>query len=109
MSKEKYYNKIKRYIYRKFEELEVFESNDGNYLYLRYKHAEFAKIVVNKSLLKVSYYTGFRDKINKIVPLEKRDFEILLKRWIKDTFQMKMKNANAIKYKEVLLVVEDTF
>jgi len=37
MSKEKYYNKIKRFIYKRFNELELIERNNGEYLYLRYK------------------------------------------------------------------------
>jgi len=44
MSKEEYYSKIKKIIYRKFDELEVVKRNRGNNLYLRYKNEEYAQI-----------------------------------------------------------------
>ncbi len=38
MSKEEYYSKIKKIVYRKFDELEVVERNDGDDIYLHYKN-----------------------------------------------------------------------
>ena len=90
MSKEKYYNKIKRYIYRKFEELEVFESSDGNEIYLYYKGEKYAEIRAKRNVGELIYYYGFSTKIIKPIPIENRDFEILLRVFIEDTFQMKV-------------------
>ena len=92
MSKELYYNKIKVFIYRKFEELEVVERNNGNYLYLRYKNNKYAEIAIKKTSCNVYYNHKFRDKICMTISLEKTDFEILLGKWIDDTFQMKVNN-----------------
>ncbi len=91
MSKEKYYNKIKRFIYKRFNELELIERNNGEYLYLRYKNEEYAQIKINKKSGRVLYYFRFRNKICKTISLEKTDFEILLSKWVEDTFQMKVK------------------
>jgi len=88
MSKEQYYNKIKRYIYRKFDELEVI--NKGAYVYLRYKNDDYADILFRKELGYVYYYSGFKKKIINITRLETRDFEILLYRWIENTLQIKV-------------------
>ena len=92
MSKEEYYSKIKKWVYRKFEELELVERDNGNFLYLRHKNDEFVQIMIDKKSSLVYYYTKFRDKINKIVRLEQTDFEILLKRWVEDTFKIKVIN-----------------
>jgi hypothetical protein len=89
MSKEEYYSKIKKIIYRKFDELEVVKRNRGNNLYLRYKNEEYAQIRINKKSDFVYYSYTLSDKICKIFQLEKRDFEIILRAWIEDTFKIK--------------------
>ena len=89
MSKEEYYSKIKKIIYRKFDELEVVKRNRGNNLYLRYKNEEYAQIRINKKSVFVYYSYTLSDKICKIFQLEKRDFEIILRAWIEDTFKIK--------------------
>jgi hypothetical protein len=93
MSKEEYYSKIKRFVYKRFNELEVIDRNNGNFLYLGYKNKGYAEIVIDKNSGLVYYYTGFKDKINKMVPLKMRDFEILLDRWVEDTFKIKVINT----------------
>ena len=93
MSKEQYYNKIKKFVYRRFDELEVVERNDGNTLYLRYKNNGHAEILIKKISGDVYYHYEFKDKFFKIIKLEKVDFEILLGRWVEDTFQMKVINT----------------
>ena len=93
MSKEKYYNKIKRFVYRKFEDLEVAERNDGNDLYLHYKNKQYGEILIKKISGEVYYDYEFKDKFFKIINLEKVDFEILLGRWVEDTFQMKVNHT----------------
>lgn len=91
MNKENYYNKIKKYIYRKFEELEVAERNDGNDLYLHYKNKQYCEIRLKKKLGELNYYYAFREKVIKLIPMEKRDFEIILSGWVEDTFKIKLK------------------
>ena len=94
MSKEEYYSKIKRFVYKRFNELEVIDRDNGNILYLRYKNEEYAQIKIDKNSGRVFYYKGFRDKINKIFRLEEIDFNILLKKWVEDTFQIKAINTS---------------
>ena len=93
MSKEKYYNKIKRFVYRKFDELEVFESDNGNNIYLRYKNEEDAKVRIEKNSGIVYYNYKFREKTLKLIPFEYTDFQIFLSRWVENTFQMKVKHT----------------
>lgn len=94
MNKEKFYSGIKKTMYRKFNELDVVVSNDGNYIYLRYKNDEHAQVVIYREFGLVNYYCGFIEKFFKLFPMKRLDFEVLLSRWIKDTFKIKMKNAN---------------
>ena len=107
MSKEEYYNKIKRFIYKRFNELEVVERNDGNTLYLRYDNEEYAQIRINKKLGWISYSDRFRDKICKLIRLNQVDFEILLKSWAEETFQIKVINI-LISHFTPIRIVEDT-
>ena len=93
MSKEEYYSKIKKIVYRKFDELEVVERNKRNDLYLRYKNKGYAEILIKKISGEVYYDYEFKDKFFKIINLEKVDFEILLGRWVEDTFQMKVNHT----------------
>lgn len=94
MNKEKFYTGIKNTMYRKFNELEVVKSNDGNYIYLKYKNDGYAQVVIYKELGLVNYYCGFIGKFFKLFPMTRPDFEVLLSRWVKDTFKIKMKNAS---------------
>jgi hypothetical protein len=96
MSKEEYYSKIKRFLYRKFEELELVERNNGNYLYLRYDNEEYAQIRIDKKSGRVFYSKRLRDKINKIFRLEEIDFKILLKSWVEDTFQIEVNHTEYV-------------
>ena len=96
MSKEEYYSKIKRFVYRKFEDLEVVKSNDGNNIYLHYKNEEYAQILAEKKSGELIYHYSFANKIIKPIPMAMLDFEILLKRWVEDTFQIKVINTNGI-------------
>ena len=96
MSKEEYYSKIKRFVYRRFDELEVVERNDGNTLYFHYDNEQYAQIRINKKLGWVFYSNRFRGKINKIFRLEQIDFEILLKSWVEDTFKIKVLNTHSV-------------
>lgn len=92
MRKEQYYNSIKRFVYRKFDELKVFQSNDGNVLYLHYKNDDDVQIRIYKNTRTVNCYFGFKIKIAKVISLNDADFEILLSRWIEDKFQIKVRN-----------------
>ena len=94
MKKEEYYNKIKIFIYRKFEELEVVKRNNRNELYLRYKNGDSAQIMINKNSGWVYYFRRFRYKIDNMIRLEQDDFEILLSRWVEDTFQIKVNHIH---------------
>jgi len=107
MSKEQYYNKIKVFIYRHFNELKVAKRNDGDDIYLHYKNNRYAEILIKKKSGEVYYNYEFRDKICKLIRLKKVDFEILLSKWVEDTFQMKVKTIDVT---DVLLyfLVEDT-
>lgn len=107
MSKEKYYDKIKRLVYRKFNELEVIDSSHGNDLYIRYKNDDYAQVLIAKTNGYVFYYYEFKDKICNMIQLEERDFKILLERWVQDTFQIKVELTVKIDYMSGLLV-EDT-
>ena len=93
MSKEEYYSKIKRFVYKRFNELEVFESTDGKKILLHYKNKGYAEILIKKISGEVYYNYEFKDKFFKIIKLEKVDFEILLGRWVEDTFQMKVSHT----------------
>jgi hypothetical protein len=108
MSKEQYYNKIKKFVYRKFEELELVERNNGNFLYLCYKNNEEAQIRINKKSGLVLYTKRFGDKINMIFRLEQIDFEILLSIWVEDTFKMKVISTERLSLIDGI-VVEGTF
>jgi hypothetical protein len=97
MSKEQYYNKIKKFVYRKFDELEVSKRNLGNDIFLHYNNAKYDQILIQKKSGYIYYQSKYRDKIIKPIALENVDFEILLKRWVEDTFQMKV-NDTGLKY-----------
>lgn len=90
MDNEKLYDVIKNTLYGKFNELEEIEHNDDNYVYLRYKNDDYSQILIDKKMGEVYYYSGFRNNILKLIPMEKLEFETLLSRWIKDTFQIKV-------------------
>ena len=93
MSKEEYYSKIKRFVYRKFDELEVAKRNDGDDIYLHYKNNRYAEILIKKKSGEVYYYYEFSEKICKVIRLKKVDFEILLSKWVEDTFQIKVNHT----------------
>ena len=93
MSKEEYYSKIKRFVYRKFEELKVRKRNDGNDIYLNYNDAKYDQIIVNKNSGYVYYYSEYKNKICYMIGVNQVDFEILLKYWIEDTFKMEVKDT----------------
>jgi hypothetical protein len=90
MSKDRLYKGIKNIIYREIDSLQVSERNDGIYVYLHYKNPDRAQIVIEKNSGWVFYYYRFKDKIFKKIPLENRDFEILLEQWVEDKFQIKV-------------------
>ena len=94
MNKEKFYTGIKNTMYRKFNELEEIEHNDDNYVYLRYKNDDYYQILIDKKMGEVYYYIGFRNNILKLISMEKLDFEVLLSRWVKDTFKMKVNDID---------------
>ena len=90
MSKKEYYSKIKRFVYRRFDELEVVERDNGNILCFGYKNKGYAEIVIYKNSGRVFYSKRFRDKINKIFRFEEIDFKIFLKKWVEDKFKIKV-------------------
>ena len=93
MDKEEYYNIVKRFVYRKFNELEVSTRNDVDVIYLHYTNMEYAKARIRINSGEVYYVNKFRNKIIKPINLEKGDFDILLSRWIEDTFQIKVNDT----------------
>ena len=96
MSKEEYYSKIKRFVYRKFDELEVTERNDYDTLVLH--NEDYYEILIEKKSGFVYYSYRLSNKIYKTIPLEETDFELLLKRWVEDTFQVKVKHIYDVIY-----------
>jgi hypothetical protein len=103
MSKEEYYSKIKRFVYRKFNELEVVERNLGDALFLRYNNEPYAQIRINIKSGNVYYYRNFRNKFIKVIHMENSDFEILLGKWIEETFQIKVSDIIPQKYTIILI------
>lgn len=95
MNKEKLYGGIKNILYRRFEKLKVVERDNGTVIYLRYNQGKHAEIVIKKRSCNVYYYYGFKSKLNKILPIEDTDFEVLLTRWIEERFQMKVNDTFA--------------
>lgn len=90
MDNEKLFYVIKNTLHRKFNELEVFESNDVNDIYLHYKNEEYSQIRINKEFGNVHYYYAYKDKICKMIPMANPYFAIVLIRWIEDKFQTKV-------------------
>ena len=108
MSKEEYYNKIKNWVYGKLNELHVYENVKENCIYLHYENDERAQIKIVKDGGIVYYNYEFSEKIKKYIKLEHADFIILLKRWIEDTFQVKVYYAKW--FSDYMRVkVDDTF
>jgi len=104
MNKEKFYTGIKNTMYRKFNKLEMVERNDGNTLYLRYKNDEYAEIIINKKFGEVYYYSEYKKKICYMIGVNQVDFEVLLGRWIEDTFKIKVEHIGI----EIVPGVEDS-
>ena len=96
MSKEEYYSKIKRFVYRKFDELEVTERNDYDTLVLH--NEDYYEILIEKKSGFVYYSYRLSNKIYKTIRLEETDFEILLKSWVEETFQVKVKHIYDVIY-----------
>lgn len=90
MSKEEHYNKIKDWVYGKFDNLEVIESEYGDNIHLQYKNDKYAQIRIVKQSGSVYYYYKFGEKICNMIRFDKVDFEILLSRWVEEKFQMKV-------------------
>lgn len=90
MCKYKFYNAIKKTMYRKFNELDVVERNDGDDLYLHYKDEEYAQILIEKKSGHIYYFYGLSAKFFKIIRIGMTDFEVLLSTWVEDTFQTKV-------------------
>jgi hypothetical protein len=101
MDKEEYYNKIKRFIYKRFNELEVIEHNNGNLIYLHYKNEGHVEVIIQKEFGSVLNYYKFRQKICKMVDLKVVDFEILLNRWVEDTLKIKVVRNSEFDFKVV--------
>lgn len=88
MSKDKFYIAIKKTLYRKFTELEVSKLNEGKYIYFHYKNEKLSQILITKTSGTIYYNFGFRKKITKQIPIDERDFEVLLERWVEDAYQV---------------------
>ena len=104
MDKEKYYNKIKKWIYEKFNELNIYESYNGSTIYLHYKNDDQVQIKIRKNSGIVQYYNGFMAKIVKPISLNPNDFEILLGRWIEEKFKTDVIHIRSIGVVRVLFV-----
>jgi len=99
MNKEKLYGGIKKTMYRKFNKLEMVERNDGDTLYLGYKNDEYAEIVIDKKSGEVYYHFEYKNKICNMIGVNQVDFEVLLGRWIEDTFKIKVEHIGIDYYR----------
>ena len=90
MSKEEYYDRIKKWLYIKFDELKVIESLNGNNLFFKYKNQKYCDIRIQKNSGIVFYYYMFSEKFFNRIRLKEADFEIILSKWIEDRFQIKV-------------------
>ena len=90
MNKEKFYTRIKKTMYRKFNKLQVIDLRNGNDVYLRYIHDDNVQVLIKKKYGYVYYYYGFKIKIIKHIPMNQLDFEILLSQWIEEKFEIKV-------------------
>lgn len=98
MTKEEYYNRIKKWVYGKFDKLEVIQYQNGNNIELQYKNGGYTQIRISKKFGYIYYYYEFSDKICKFIRFDNRDFEILLSRWVEKTFQMKVEGIKIVLY-----------
>ena len=95
MNKEKYYNKIKAYVYRQFDKLKIKKSKFHNStIYLYYEKNIQYQIRIEKYTGEVRYDYNLEDNINKIIPIARIDFQILLAKWINDKFQIKVSSIS---------------
>ena len=89
MKNENYYNKIKRLIYKRFDALDV--EDLGHKQCLFNKESRRIEISIFKQPGEVYYRNKFSEKICKYFSVDRVDFEIFLKMWIKDKFKIKIK------------------
>ena len=88
MKNESYYNKIKRFFYKKFDRLEVIDIEYIVQIY--YKNEEYAEIIIKKDSGSVYYSYSFSNKTRKYFYLTTIDFENILKMWVEDKFKIKV-------------------
>ena len=88
MKNEEYYNKIKGFLYKKFDALEV--KDTGTVLDLRNKKTRSLEISIFKKSGGVYYAYEFSDKFCKYFSLKKIDFQIILKMWVENKFKIKV-------------------
>ena len=88
MKNEEYYNKLKGFFYKKFDELEVIYTGGGKILFLFNKETRLLEISIYTKSGEVYYAYRFSEKIRKYIPVESADFEIFLKMWVKDKFKI---------------------
>ena len=92
---EEYYNKIKAFVYRKFDKLTIKKNvYNTSIMYLYYEKNAYYEIMIEKNTGKVIYYYGLENNINKIIPITRVDFQILLEKWINDKFQIKVSSIS---------------
>lgn len=92
MDKEQYYNSIKNLLYKKFDELKLYDNPNGLVSYLHYDRDDYAQIRIFKHTGRVFYYHGFAKKLFKFIRLEYEDFEIILGRWVEEKFKIHVKS-----------------
>ena len=84
----KLYNAIKRWIYRKLDELEPIEMLQPNTIFLGYKNDNKTQLKIAKTSGFVLYSRYFLNEIRKYISIKRDDFEIFLRCWVKDRYQM---------------------
>ena len=102
MNNKQLYNGIKRWIYRKLNQLEVTERNDGKMLFLR--QGSYIQIIIIKDAGEVICMSPLYDKIHKLTPLKEIDVKIFVKMWVEETFNIEVKHIDQRSfYSDVLL------
>ena len=97
MDKEKYYNKIRDWVYNKFDKLSISDDSDDIITYLQFKTKNSPQVTIYHNTGTVHYVLDtFRNKIGKKFGIEDADLEIFLRKWIEDKFEMEVNEITSI-------------
>ena len=87
MSNKKLFNNAKNWLYRKFDALERKNPYDTEEILLFHK-GDY--VILIRSSGQVRYYYKFANLLDKIFPLDRGDFELILINWIADNYKIKV-------------------